>query len=400
MAGKEKKPEISFTGFTDAWEQRKIGDIVTDVERPIIMKDDEVYQLVTVKRRNEGVVSRGFLKGRDILVKNYFEIRTGDYIVSKRQVIHGGNGLVPENLNKSVVSNEYLVIVSNDTISAKFWTLMSKRHEMYRMFFLSSYGVDIEKMVFNVKDWKNRTVIIPSMPEQNRIIELFERLDNLIALRQRKYDNLLIVKKSILEKMFPKDGANVPEIRFAGFTDAWEQRRLGEIAEFNPKSTLPDEFEYIDLESVVGTNLIGRRTESKESAPSRAQRLAQRGDVFYQTVRPYQKNNYLYDLPYNNYVFSTGYAQLRPSIDSYFLLSGVQEELFVKTVLDRSTGTSYPAINSNDLAEIEIKVPIDNNEQVKIGLLFRGLDNLITLHQRELEKLKNIKKSMLEKMFL
>ncbi|MDU2242458.1 MAG: restriction endonuclease subunit S [Paenibacillus sp.] len=192
---------------------------------------------------------------------------------------------------------------------------------------------------------------------------------------------------------------NVPKIRFPGFNDAWEQRKLGEIAEFNPKSILPDEFEYVDLESVVGTELITHRTESKESAPSRAQRLAQRGDIFYQTVRPYQKNNYLYDLPYDNYVFSTGYAQMRPSIDSYFLLSRVQEELFVKNVLDRSTGTSYPAINSNDLAEIEIKVPIDSDEQVKIGSLFCSLDHLITLHQRKLNNVKNMKAGLLQKMF-
>ncbi|MCP3747123.1 restriction endonuclease subunit S [Paenibacillus sp. A3M_27_13] len=192
---------------------------------------------------------------------------------------------------------------------------------------------------------------------------------------------------------------NVPKLRFPGFTDVWEERRLWEIVEFNPKSILPDEFEYVDLESVVGTNLISHRTESKESAPSRAQRLAQLGDVFYQTVRPYQKNNYLYDLPYDNYVFSTGYAQMRPSIDSYFLLSRVQEELFVKAVLDRSTGTSYPAINSNDLAEIEIKVPIDKDEQVKIGSLFRSLDHLITLHQRKLNNVKNLKDGLLQKMF-
>ena len=119
-----------------------------------------------------------------------------------------------------------------------------------------------------------------------------------------------------LGKMSKKKDA--PEIRFPGFTDAWEQRELGECAEFNPKSELPDEFEYVDLESVVGTSMIAHRTENKKSAPSRAQRLAKQGDVFYQTVRPYQKNNYLFDLPLNNYVFSTGYAQLRPYIYPYF----------------------------------------------------------------------------------
>lgn len=195
-------PEIRFAGFTDAWERRKVGDIVTDVERPITMKDEKVYQLVTVKRRNEGVVSRGFLKGKDILVKNYFMIHEGDYLISKRQVIHGANGYVPKELNYAVVSNEYMVAVSNKFVSSKFWVLMSKRKEMYRMFLLSSYGVDIEKMVFNVDDWKKRFVMIPSMSEQNRIISFFEHLDTLITLHQRKLTKLQNIKKSCLEKMF------------------------------------------------------------------------------------------------------------------------------------------------------------------------------------------------------
>ncbi len=87
----------------------------------------------------------------------------------------------------------------------------------------------------------------------------------------------------------------VPKLRFPGFTDAWEQRKLGEVAEINPKSELPSIFEYVDLESVVGTSLISYRTETRETAPSRAQRLAKMGDIFYQTVRPYQRNNYLFE---------------------------------------------------------------------------------------------------------
>ncbi|WP_405075772.1 restriction endonuclease subunit S [Ligilactobacillus acidipiscis] len=166
-------------------------------------------------------------------------------------------------------------------------------------------------------------------------------------------------------------------------TNAWEQRKLYEVAEFNPKALLPDKFEYVDLESVVGTDMVSHRPETKKNAPSRAQRVAQRGDVFYQTVRPYQKNNYLFDLSYHNYVFSTGYAQIRPYIDSYFVLSRIQEKSFVAKVLNRSTGTSYPAINSNDLADIEIKIPKNVAEQRKIGSLFKRLDKLITLHQRQ-----------------
>ena len=146
---------------------------------------------------------------------------------------------------------------------------------------------------------------------------------------------------------------------------------------------MPQTFEYVDLESVVGTEMLSHRTEAKSSAPSRAQRLAHTGDLFYQTVRPYQKNNYLFEKLDNNYVFSTGYAQMRPYVDGYFLLSLVQSDRFVKVVLDNCTGTSYPAINANDLAEIEVTAPPDENEAQKIGTIFRNLDNLITLHQRQ-----------------
>lgn len=173
-----------------------------------------------------------------------------------------------------------------------------------------------------------------------------------------------------------------PKIRFKGFTDDWEQRELNELALFNPKDELPQTFEYVDLEAVVGTEMLSHRTEARSSAPSRAQRLARAGDLFYQTVRPYQKNNYLFKKHDNNYVFSTGYAQMRPYVDGYFLLSLVQSDCFVKVVLDNCTGTSYPAINANDLAEIEVVSPLDENETQKIGAIFHSIDSLITLHQR------------------
>ena len=190
-----------------------------------------------------------------------------------------------------------------------------------------------------------------------------------------------------------------PTIRFKGFTDAWEQRKLGDIAEFNPKAEIPDVFEYVDLESVIGTEMVSHRQELKLTAPSRAQRLAKTGDLFYQMVRPYQKNNYLYEKSDKHYVFSTGYAQMRPHQDGYFLLCLVQNNNFVQIVLDNCTGTSYPAINANDLANIEVKYPFKSEEQVKIGMVFRSLDNLITLHQRKYDSLVNVKKAMLEKMF-
>ena len=157
---------------------------------------------------------------------------------------------------------------------------------------------------------------------------------------------------------------------------------MGELAEFNPKASLPDSFEYVDLKSVVGTRIINHKTEKKDSAPSRAQRLAQPGDVFYQTVRPYQRNNCLFTGAEKSYVFSTGYAQLRSHGDSYFLLTMLQKDDFVNSVMDRCTGTSYPAINSNELAEINVIFPTIIHEQKELGQFFKNIDNLITLHQR------------------
>ena len=191
----------------------------------------------------------------------------------------------------------------------------------------------------------------------------------------------------------------MPAIRFSGYTDAWEQRKLSEVVTINPKTELPDKFKYVDLESVVGTNLLGFQVIKKENAPSRAQRLASYGDVFYQTVRPYQRNNYLFENIDKDMVFSTGYAQLRSKLDSYFLLTLVQNDNFVKVVLDNCTGTSYPAINGSELGKITVQIPSNDEEANQIGKVFRGIDNIITLHQRKLGKLKLTKKALLQKLF-
>lgn len=191
---------------------------------------------------------------------------------------------------------------------------------------------------------------------------------------------------------------NVPKLRFKGYEDAWEQRKLSDASIINPKSEIPTSFKYVDLESVLGTSLLGYKIESKESAPSRAQRVAKKGDIFYQTVRPYQKNNYYFYLEEEDYVFSTGYAQIRPNCSGLFLFTYLQLDDFVLTVLNNCTGTSYPAINSKVLSNLQIRIP-QILEQEKIGVFFNSLENLITLHQRKYDALKSMKKALLSKMF-
>ena len=241
-----------------------------------------------------------------------------------------------------------------------------------------------------------------SIEEQSAIGSLFRTLDDLLASYKDNLANYQSLKATMLSKMFPKAGQTVPEIRLDGFEGEWEKLKLRDVVHTNPKSELPENFKYIDLESVVGTRIEKIREERKESAPSRAQRLAKKGDVFYQTVRPYQKNNYLFKLDDIDYVFSTGYAQLRPicnRCDSDFLLILLQNNRFLNKVLDRCTGTSYPAINVNDLIEILIAIP-SYEEQQAIGAYFSNLDSLISAHQEKISQLETLKKKLVQDMFI
>ena len=192
----------------------------------------------------------------------------------------------------------------------------------------------------------------------------------------------------------------VPELRFYGFDGEWESSRLSDISIINPKSgKLPEIFKYVDLASVTGTYLTNYTILMKEDAPSRAQRLSEKGDIFYQTVRPYQRNNYLFDLDGNDYVFSTGYAQIRTNQKPSFIFAIMQTNKFVDTVMNRTTGTSFPAISTTDLSDIDIKITPNKEEQAKIGELFKKFDALIEKQEGKVSKMEDFKKSMLQKMF-
>ncbi|MDF2904627.1 MAG: hsdS, partial [Bacillus sp. (in: firmicutes)] len=198
----ETKPRLRFCNFESPWEQRKLGDLVIEQPRPIKMLDFSSYQLVTVKRRNGGIVSRGYFLGKDVLVKSQYEVRTGDFLISKRQVVHGATGLVPKNLDKSIVSNEYLVLRGTRLVRTEFLSLLSGLPEVQKKYFLSSFGIDIEKFVFDFKDWKQRKVYIPSLDEQDRIISFETKLKSTIALHHEQIDKLKKLKKAYLKLMF------------------------------------------------------------------------------------------------------------------------------------------------------------------------------------------------------
>ncbi len=196
------QPEIRLKGFSGEWDVDTIGNVLQEVFRPVNLDNDTKYRLVTVKRRNGGIAERAILKGKDILVKSQFEVKAGDYVISKRQVVHGATGLVPHELDGSIVSNEYLVGQGTDKLNIEFFALLSTLPEMYKKFFLSSYGVDIEKLFFDVSDWKKREISLPCLAEQIQISKFFKQLDETLVLQQQQLQSLKNLKQAFLEKMF------------------------------------------------------------------------------------------------------------------------------------------------------------------------------------------------------
>lgn len=187
-------------------------------------------------------------------------------------------------------------------------------------------------------------------------------------------------------------------MRFSEFTEEWEVKELKEVCEINPKnSTLPNSFIYIDLESVINGVLMKENQLYSVNAPSRAQRILKKNDILFQMVRPYQKNNFFFHLD-GNYVASTGYAQIRTQQDSQYIFQYLHNQKFVDKVIDRCTGTSYPAINSTDLSKIPIFIT-SIQEQRKISSLLKLTDCRIATQKKIIEQLKTLMRGWRERIF-
>ena len=348
-----KSPKIRFVGFEDEWEEKAFLETTSKIgsgKTPTGGDSSYVSQGVALIRSQNITNNSVFLQNVAFITHETdnemvnSRVKKNDVLLNITGASIGRSAVyrLPEyaNVNQHVCIIRPLEGFNADFIQLHLASIRGQRKIDNSQAGGARQGLNFQQIGGMKFDY-------PSPAEQTKIGGYFRELDRLIGLQQRKHDKLVTLKKAMLQKMFPQPGATTPEIRFQGFSAAWEEKKLGEVSEFNPKCALPEIFEYVDLESVVGTQMVNHRTEARRTAPSRAQRLARQGDLFFQTVRPYQKNNHLFTLPHNNYVFSTGYAQIRPNHDGSFLLGLMQRDQFVKVVLDNCTGTSYPAINSN-----------------------------------------------------
>ena len=254
-------------------------------------------------------------------------------------------------------------------------------------------------------EYTSVSVLLPGTEEQDCIADFFRHLDNLITLHQRKFEKLTNVKKSMLEKMFPQNGSSYPEIRFKGFTDPWEQRKVGDLLiERNQQAPMSDEYPLMAFIANEGVAPKGERYDRSALVTDTVNKLykkTEKGDFIYSS-----NNLETGSIGLNKYgkaCISPVYSIFEPTgiADSDFLGRRLVRKDFINAMVKWRQGVIYGQwrIHESDFLKIEITVP-SVEEQRKIGTYLDQLDHLITLHQRELEKLQNIKKSMLEKMFV
>ena len=388
MTEQAKVPAIRFAGFTDPWEQRKLGDVAPlqrGFDLPVNQMTPGPYPVV-MSNGIGGWHSKYMVKGPGVVTGRSGTIGSLHYIEQN---------FWPHNTSLWVTSfngNEPRFI---------YW--------LYASIGLERFGSGSGVPTLNRNDVHDLRVGFPcDVAEQRRIGTFFSRLDTLITLHQRKYDKLVVFKKSMLEKMFPKDGESVPEIRFAGFTDPWEQRKLGEIASFSKGSG----YSKADIrESGIPLFLYGRMyTQYETRVDSVDTFAAPRPGTLYskgtEIVVPASGES-AEDIARASAITREGIAlggdlnvvYPQRMVTPLFLAYGLSHGSSQKLLAQKAQGKTVVHIHASDLKGLGIAFP-DVTEQQAIGTFFSSLDDLITLHQRKLELLRNIKKSLLDKMFV
>ena len=317
-------------------------------------------------------------------------------------------------LRGTLGKNAYIDNFSEGTVASSLVAIRPKNIDGKYLFYILNSDIEYSQRILHdegaaqpnlsAKSVSEFIIPIPNIDEQKKLSSFFDSLSNLITLHQRKYDKLQVLKKAMLEKMFPKNGSSVPEIRFKGFTDAWEQRKFSDItfpAGEKNKENLP-------LESYSITNESGFVPQDEKFENGGTMREADKR--MYYIVSP---NSFAYN-PARINVGSIGYQDTGKSVivsslyevfktsddvDDRLLWHWFKSPDFQKLIMQLQEGGVRLYFYYDKLCMGQVPLP-SLEEQRKIGKLFDTLDHLITLHQRELEKLQNIKKSMLEKMFV
>ncbi|WP_047750596.1 restriction endonuclease subunit S [Bifidobacterium catenulatum] len=405
--GKALVPQIRFAGFTDPWEQRKLGEVAYGFEYGLNaaasdFDGEKKYLRITDIDDRTREFRTDDLSSPDINnpIDDKYLLKEGDILFARTGASVGKTYLYRASDGKTYYAGFLIRAHVSDEADAGF-IFQSTLTERYKQFVLLTSQRSGQPGI-NAQEYADLLLPLPSLSEQRRIGKFFSRLDSLITLHQRKYDKLCVLKKSMLDKMFPKGGSLYPEIRFAGFTDPWEQRKLGELTEsYSGGTPAAGESEFYggSIPFIRSAEIAAESTElflTEKGYESSSARMVKPGDVLYA----------LYGATSGEVAVSRQKGAINQAIlailprddcDARYITAWLRKQkgYIVTTYLQGGQGNLSGVIVKN----LEVSIP-SLPEQQKIGFMLSHLDSLITLHQRKLELLRNIKKSMLDKMFV
>ena len=412
---------FSLGSFAVSWEQRKVGELL--IERNEQAPMNEEYPLMAFIA-NEGVAPKGERYDRSSLVtdtenKLYKRTEFGDFIYSSNNLETGSIGL--NKYGKACISPVYSVFHPTGIADSNFLGRRLVRKDFINSMVKWRQGVIYGQWRIHESDFLKIDIPVPSVEEQIQIGTFLDYLDNLITLHQRKYDKLTNVKKSMLEKMFPKNGSNVPEIRFKGFSDAWEQRKFDEVfdctipnntlsrSELNYESGSVRNIHYGDILIKYGSVVDVQNDEipfaTGKSSDDFKGALLQDGDIIIADTAEDETTGKACEIGNSQGLdvvsgLHTMVCRPRNKMALGYLGYYLNSDAYHHQLLPLMQGIKVLSLSRTNVQKTMVCYPKSKAEQQLIADCFRNLDNLITLHQRELEKLKNLKKACLEKMFV
>ncbi|MDP1498574.1 restriction endonuclease subunit S [Bacillus velezensis] len=416
-----KSPKIRFVGFTDAWEERKFIELL-DIREGIrrgpfgsaLKKELFVPKSDYVVYEQQNAIYDKWETRYNITKDKFDELRKfvlseGDFIMSGAGTI-GRISRVPNGIKQGVFNQALIRFkINTEVTNSNYFLEWIRSDNMQRKFTEANPGSAMTNLVpmHEVKEW---VVSSPSLGEQKKIGDFFTELSYLLTLHQRKLELLKDTKKNLLQKMFPKDGANVPEIRFAGFTDVWGQRKLESIC-----GKIRNAFVGVATPYYVEDGHFYLESNNVKDGQINRNKQVFINDEFYKK----QKNNWLHTgdlvMVQSGHVGHTAvipeeldntaahaliiFSNYREKVDPYFLNYQFQTHKSKKNLGNITTGNTIKHILASEMKNFQVDIP-KYEEQKKIGNFFRQLDDTITLHQRELNSLKNLKKSLIQQMFI
>ncbi|WP_428208012.1 restriction endonuclease subunit S [Enterococcus faecium] len=396
----DTQPEIRFPGFTDDWEQRKLGDFVVDyVEKTSVQNQ---FPMLTSSQQKGIVLQEDYFANRQVTTENnigYFVLPRGYFTFRSRSdndvFVFNRNDII----DRGIISYFYPVFTLKSADSDFF--LRRINNGIQRQLSIQAEGTG--QHVLSLKKFKNIVAMFPSEEEQQKIGTFFKQLDDTIALHQRKLDLLKETKKGFLQKMFPENGAKVPEIRFPGFTGDWEQRKLGDITEsFSGGTPTAGKSEYYggDIPFIRSGEISSELTElfiTENGLNNSSAKMVKAGDILYAL---YGATSGEVSISRINGAINQAILAIRPTKNdnSYLIVQWLrkQKDTIISTYLQGGQGN----LSGSIVKDLVITLPQDKEEQNKIGTFFKQLDDTIALHQRKLDLLKETKKGFLQKMFV